>query len=54
MSLEGLDRSRLIEEVIFQLYCRIGICVKLHPHDVADYLKAWDYWRLFLDSVNQS
>ena len=43
-----LERSRLIEEVIFQLFCRIGICVKVHPHDLNEYLKAWDYWRLFL------
>lgn len=43
-----LERSRIIEEVLFQLYCRIGICIKVHPHDLQDYLKAWDYWRLFL------
>jgi Phosphotransferase enzyme family len=43
-----MDRSRLIEEVIFQLYCRIGICAKHHPHDLEDYLKAWKYWRGFL------
>lgn len=44
-----LARSRIIEEVIFQLYCRIGICVKVHPNDLNDYLKAWDYWRVFLN-----
>ncbi|QWU17010.1 Phosphotransferase enzyme family protein [Paenibacillus sophorae] len=42
---EPIERSRLIEEVIIQLYCRIGICIKHHPHDLADYLKAWDYWK---------
>lgn len=35
--------SGTTEEVIIQLYCRIGICLKHHPHDLADYLKAWDY-----------
>ena len=40
-----VEQSTLIEEVIIQLYCRIGICQKHHPHDLADYLKAWDYWK---------
>jgi hypothetical protein len=42
---EPVERSRLIEEVIFQLYCRIGICIQFHPHDMEDYLKAWEYWK---------
>ncbi len=42
---EPVERSRLIEEVIFQLYCRIGICIRIHPHDLEDYLKAWEYWK---------
>ena len=40
-----MQRSRLIEEVIIQLYCRIGICLRHHPHNLADYLKAWNYWK---------
>lgn len=44
---EPIERSRLIEEVMFQLYCRIGICIRLHPHDLEDYLLAWDYWKSF-------
>ena len=40
-----LGKIRLIEEVIFQLYTRIGVCVKVHPHDLDDYLQAWEYWR---------
>lgn len=44
----NMERSRLIEEVIFQLYCRIGICARVHPHDLEDYLKAWEYWRIHL------
>lgn len=43
---EPIERSRLIEEVIIQLYCRIGICLKHHPHDLEHYLKAWDYWKV--------
>lgn len=42
---EQMEISRLIEEVIFQLYCRIGICLKHHPHDLPEYLKAWEYWK---------
>lgn len=42
---EPIEKSRLIEEVIFQLYCRIGICIHFHPHDLEDYLKAWEYWK---------
>ncbi|GLC89224.1 phosphotransferase [Lysinibacillus piscis] len=40
-----IEKTQLIEEVIFQLYTRIGVCVKVHPHDLEDYLKAWTYWR---------
>lgn len=45
---EPMEKSRLIEEVILQLYCRIGICVKVHPHDLEGYLKAWDYWKVLI------
>jgi hypothetical protein len=44
----SIEKSRLIEEVMVQLYTRIGICVKVHPHDLKDYLKAWEYWRLII------
>ncbi|MFE5317569.1 phosphotransferase [Paenibacillus sp. NPDC056579] len=40
-----IDRSRLIQEVTFQLYCRIGICSRVHPQDLNDYLNAWDHWK---------
>ncbi|MHA6534229.1 phosphotransferase [Paenibacillus sp. BAC0078] len=43
-----VDRSRLIHEVIFQLYCRIGICARVHPQDLEDYLLAWENWRVHL------
>ncbi|MBP1994450.1 hypothetical protein [Paenibacillus eucommiae] len=42
---EPIERSRLIEEAIIQLYCRIGTCLQHHPEDLAAYLKAWDYWK---------
>ncbi|OZB92467.1 hypothetical protein CJP46_25915 [Paenibacillus sp. XY044] len=41
-----MEKSRLIDEVVFQLYCRIGVCAKFHPHDLQDYLKAWEYWKV--------
>ncbi|QGQ94690.1 hypothetical protein EHS13_07210 [Paenibacillus psychroresistens] len=44
---EPIERSRLIEAVIFQLYCRIGICIQHHPHDLEGYLKAWEYWKSY-------
>lgn len=40
-----MDTSRLVEEVVFQLYTRIGICKKAHPHDLEEYLEAWEYWK---------
>lgn len=45
---QSIEKSRLIEEVALQLYCRIGICAKVHPHDLKDYLKAWDYWKVLI------
>lgn len=48
---KSIEKSRLIEEVIFQLYCRIGVCAKVHPHDLKDYLKAWDYWKTLIPSL---
>jgi Phosphotransferase enzyme family len=44
----SIEQSRLIEEVVVQLYTRIGICVKVHPYDLADYLGAWEYWRALI------
>ena len=40
-----MDRSRLIDEVSIQLYCRVGLCIKHHPNDLPEYLKAWEYWK---------
>ncbi len=40
--------ERLIDEVIFQLYTRIGTCIKVHPQDLSSYMKAWTKWREYL------
>jgi hypothetical protein len=41
--------KRLIDEVIFQLYTRIGVCFKVHPQDLSSYMKAWSKWREYLN-----
>lgn len=40
--------ERLINEVIFQLYTRIGTCIKVHPQDLNSYMKVWSEWREYL------
>ena len=44
------SKERLLEEVLFQLYTRIGVCIRVHPHDLSGYLKAWKEWREYLPS----
>lgn len=44
----SISNEKLLEEVLFQLYTRIGICKKVHPHDLSTYLKAWEEWREYL------
>lgn len=34
----------LYEEVIIGLYLRLETCIRHHPEDLEDYLKAWRYW----------
>ncbi|MFD1738732.1 aminoglycoside phosphotransferase family protein [Bacillus salitolerans] len=31
-------------EVLIGLYLRLSTCIKHHPHDLENYLKAWNYW----------
>ena len=38
-----IENSRLIMEVIVQMYTRIGVCAKVHPQDLEEYLVAWQY-----------
>ncbi|MFC7681728.1 hypothetical protein [Paenibacillus sp. GCM10028914] len=40
-----IEKPRLIEEVLIQLYCRIGLSIKHHPHDLPGYIKAWNDWK---------
>lgn len=40
-----IEKSRLIEEVLIHLYCRIGLSVKHHPDDLPEYLQAWNEWK---------
>jgi len=47
---DPFNKERLLEEVLFQLYTRIGVCIRVHPHDLSDYLKAWKEWREYLPS----
>ncbi|MCE7793785.1 aminoglycoside phosphotransferase family protein [Salipaludibacillus sp. CUR1] len=35
----------LYNEVIIGLYLRLGTCIKHHPNDFEEYLKAWHYWK---------
>ncbi|WP_274653420.1 aminoglycoside phosphotransferase family protein [Paenibacillus humicola] len=37
--------GRLNEEVLTGLYFRIATCLFHHPHDYAEYAKAWEYWK---------
>ncbi|WP_230502639.1 hypothetical protein [Sutcliffiella rhizosphaerae] len=37
----SFSKEQIINEVIFQLYTRIGVCMKVHPHDLDDYLEAF-------------
>lgn len=48
-----IEKSRLIEEVIVQLYCRIGLSVKHHPSDLSDYIKAWEYWKQLCKQLDE-
>jgi hypothetical protein len=38
------SNSHLTEEVIVNLYCRIGTCIRHHPEDLPMYLDAWRQW----------
>lgn len=44
----SFTEERLVDEVLFQLYTRIGVCIKVHPHDLNGYRAAWEEWRKYL------
>lgn len=46
----SFTKERLLDEVLFQLYSRIGVCIKVHPHDLSGYMAAWKQWRDCLPS----
>jgi aminoglycoside phosphotransferase len=45
---DSFTKERLLDEVLFQLYTRIGVCIKVHPHDLSGYMEAWKEWREYL------
>lgn len=47
---QRITKVELLEEVLFQLYTRIGICKKVHPQDLVAYLEVWKEWRVYLPS----
>jgi aminoglycoside phosphotransferase len=47
----SFTEERLVDEVLFQLYTRIGVCIKVHPHDLSEYMKAWKEWSTYLPSL---
>ncbi|MGE7943913.1 phosphotransferase [Lysinibacillus xylanilyticus] len=46
----SFTKERLLDEVVFQLYTRIGVCIEVHPHDLNGYMEAWKEWRKYLPS----
>ena len=52
LMVEGeVDKSFIYEKVMIGLYLRLGACVKHHPDDFEEYLKAWYYWEKVLKIV---
>lgn len=50
----NIERTRLIEEALIQLYCRIGLSVRHHPNDLKEYIQAWEYWKQLCKGVGTS
>ncbi|WP_043930664.1 phosphotransferase [Bacillus sp. EB01] len=48
----SFTKERLLDEVLFQLYTRIGVCIKVHPHDLSGYMEAWKQWRGYLPALS--
>ncbi|TKC19276.1 hypothetical protein [Robertmurraya kyonggiensis] len=46
----SFTEERLLDEVLFQLYTRIAVCIKVHPIDLSGYMGAWNEWRKYLPS----
>lgn len=41
---DSFNKERLIDEVLFQ------VCIKVHLHDLNDYMEAWKEWHKYLPS----
>lgn len=48
-----VEKSRLIEEVLIHLYIRIGLSIKHHPNDLAEYKKVWTEWRKWCKQLDE-
>ncbi|RDI41096.1 hypothetical protein [Falsibacillus pallidus] len=44
----SITEEQLLDEVLFQLYTRIGVCINVHPHDLDVYMVAWEKWKGYL------
>ncbi|WP_419881736.1 aminoglycoside phosphotransferase family protein [Peribacillus sp. B-H-3] len=42
---ENISEQLLYEKVLIGLYLRLATCIRHHPNDLNDYLKAWIYWK---------
>ncbi|WP_066083004.1 hypothetical protein [Neobacillus novalis] len=47
-SYASFTKERILDEVLFQLYNRIGVCIKVHPQDLSGYMETWKEWREYL------
>lgn len=45
LRIQSVEQSILLKEAMIQLYIRIGLSIKHHPHDLHAYLAAWEYWK---------
>ncbi|WJH35443.1 hypothetical protein N6H14_05245 [Paenibacillus sp. CC-CFT747] len=48
---EKPEETELVEQMMIQLYCRIGTCLRHHPQDLPLYLEAWIYWKAAVAGV---
>ncbi|WNQ10707.1 phosphotransferase [Paenibacillus aurantius] len=48
---EKPEEAELVEQMMIQLYCRIGTCLRHHPQDLPLYLEAWTYWKAAVAGV---
>jgi hypothetical protein len=44
----SVDKSYLYETILIGLYLRLSTCIKHHPNDFDEYMRAWHYWKMML------